>query len=194
MKHVTAIVCAALATAFGWNPVSAESFILAPGPGTLILDSNGQNDNASTWRIDDLGSINAIRTTIRVHRLDYDPFKTPTFTVTLSGGDYKVVFNILTTNFRPPLSVRLEHWVEGTFWQQRPFAAPLKLDESRDLAIDWTTDGNVTVKCGGETQTLYLGASVSSVAFAASVGEIEFAPFQVGRVSAPARPLGPYSL
>ena len=94
----------------------------------------------------------------------------------------------------PPLTVRLEYWVGDTFWQQRLFAAPLKLDESRDLAIDWTTDGNVTVKCGDETQTLYLGAPVSSVAFAASVGEIEFAPFQIGHVNAPARPPGPYSL
>lgn len=186
-------VCA-LAGLFVWNPAWAESFTPALVPGTLILDSSGQNGNINTWKIDDVGSINAVRTSVRVHRLDYDPFKTPSFTVTLSGGDYKVVFNILSKDFKPPLSMRLEHWVDGAFYDQRTFSAILNRDESLDVAIDWTEDGKVTVQAGGETKTIYLGAPVTFVEFSASVGEIDFAPFKVGHVSAPARPLGPYSL
>lgn len=195
MHRTLVIVCAAFAAAaLGWNPASAEPFTPAPGPGTLILDSSRQNGNAATWKIDDLGSINAVRTSVRVHRLDYDPFKTPSFAVTLSGDDYKVVFNIFSKNFKPPLSLQLEHWVDGKFWQQRPFSTALKLDENLDVAIDWAADGNVTVQAGGETQTFYLGAPATSLEFSASVGEIQFAPFKVGRVRTPIKPLGPYGL
>ena len=193
MKRKWIAVCA-LAGLFGWNPASADSFRPAPGPSTLILDSNTQSGNAATWKIGDLGSVNAVRASVRVHRLDYDPFKTPSFTITLSGDAYKVVFNILSTNFRPPLAMRLEHWVDGKFWQQQSFSAALKLDETLDVAIDWTADGNVTVQAGTETKTMYLGAPVSSVEFSASVGEIDFAPFKVGHVNTPVEPLGPYHL
>jgi hypothetical protein len=195
MHRTSMIVFAAFAAAaLGWNPASAETFAPAPGPATLTLDSSGQNGNVHTWKIDDLGAINAVRATVRVHRLDYDPFKAPSFAVTLSGDDYKVVFDILSKNFRPPLSLQLEHWVDGKFWQQQSFSAALKLDENLDVAIDWTADGNVTVRAGTETKTMYLGAPVSSVEFSASVGEVDFAPFKVGRVRGPAEPLGPYRL
>ena len=193
MKRKWIAVCA-LAGLFGWNPASADSFRPAPGPSTLILDSNTQSGNAATWKIGDLGSVNAVRASVRVHRLDYDPFKTPSFTITLSGDAYKVVFNILSTNFRPPLAMRLEHWVDGKFWQQQSFSAALKLDENLDVAIDWTANGNVTVQAGNETRTIYLGAPVTSVEFSASVGEVDFAPFKVGRVTGPLQSPGQYSL
>jgi hypothetical protein len=195
MKPTRMIVGAAfVVAALGWSPASAESFTPAPGPGSLILDSATQNGYPATWRIDDLGSINAIRTSLRVHRLDYDPNKTPTFTVTLAGRDYKVVLNILSKNFKPPLTARLEHWVNGTFWEQHVFSSSLKLDEKMDVAIDWTVDGNVTVQAGSETKTYYLGAPVASLELSASVGEIEFIPFTIGHVRKPAQPIGPYIL
>ena len=193
MKRKWIAVCA-LAGLFGWTPAAAQTFTPAPGPGTLILDSAKQNGNAATWKIDSLGSVNAIRTNLWVHRLDYDPFKTPSFTIAFSGDDYKVVFNVFSKNFKPPLSVQLEYWVDGKFIKVLPFSATLNRDQNLDVAIDWTADGNVTVQAGGETKTIYLGAPVSSVEFSASVGEIDFAPFKVGHLRGPIEPLGPYHL
>jgi hypothetical protein len=87
-KWTTVIVF--VATMLGWNTASAETFTPVPVLGNTVLDFDTQSGNYSGWVINDIGSINAVRTTLKVHRLGSDPKWAPQFIITLWNGKSSV--------------------------------------------------------------------------------------------------------
>ena len=101
-KWTTVIVF--VATMLGWNTASAETFTPVPVLGNTVLDFDTQSGNYSGWVINDIGSINAVRTTLKVHRLGSDPKWAPQFIIT-SGTARAVLLHY----FRHPGQSGLEN-------------------------------------------------------------------------------------
>lgn len=165
--------------------VAAGAFAPAAPLGSTVLDLDVKSGNYSTWRIDDASGINAIRTTLQIHRLGADdPRWAPAFTITLKNGDALVTFQIQSEHRQPPLSLHFEANRGDEEIDDQTFTFTLGLDEKLDVAIDWTADGTVSIKAGPEKRTIALGVPIKAVSFGASTGEVEFNPLQIG-TSAP---------
>jgi len=184
MNRKSTIVCAAFAVAaYGLNPAYAETFTPIPALGNSVLDFDTQSGNYSGWQIADVGSINAIRTTLQVHRLGNDPRWIPTFSIILANSDRNVVFQLVSPKDDPPLFMFLKRHEGGKSADEQQFSTTVGVDEKLDVSIDWTPDGTVTVRAGEETRTINLGAPVTSLQLSGSTGEIEFNPLRIGHAA-----------
>jgi hypothetical protein len=166
----------------GGNAVSAETFTPVPVLGNTVLDFDTQSGNYSGWVIKDLDAINAVRATLQVHRVGSDPKWAPNFSITLLNGDKRVAFNIVRAASDLPLIVRVKQPGDKAD-DLGQFLGKLDLNTPLDVAIDWTADGKVTVKAGGKTVSVPLGAPVKGLEITGSTGEIEFNPLQIGQVT-----------
>jgi hypothetical protein len=164
-------------------PAHAGTFVPVPQLADMALDQDTANGKYSVWRIARPEALNAIRTTIQVHRLGQDDRWAPGFGIFLKSGNKVVAFQIFSDTRQPPLTMHLFAGTDGTSTEDQSFAAMLGLDQKLDVAVDWTADGVVTVEAGGEKHTIALGAPVTSVEFIGSTGEAEFSPLQIGRTS-----------
>ncbi len=176
--HRAALLALALVAAV---PVHADTFVPVPQLSDIVLDQDTGNGKYSVWRIAHPETLNAIRTTVQVHRLGQDDRWAPGFGIFLKSGNKEVAFQIFSGTRQPPLAMHLFANKGGATAEDQNFAATLGLDQKLDVAIDWTADGTVTVEAGGEKHTIALGAPVTSVEFICSTGEVEFSPLQIGR-------------
>jgi hypothetical protein len=181
MFRVFSIFSMAFAVCLCFGAASADAFDPVRNGAGLTLRSEPADGKTATWKTG-LAGINAVRAGLTVQRLGYDPYKTPKFSIVLSGGGRQAVLRIFSFDFRPPMLVRTELWVGDTFLSQQPFAKPLGLNEQLDLAIEWTAAGKVTVTAVGVSQTLNLNAVPETLEIVAEVGAIRFDPLEVGRV------------
>ena len=171
-----AYAAAALLLASG---AAAETFTPLPVLGSTQLDLDTQDGHYCGWFVDDLGPVNALRTTLQVHRRGSDPKWVPSFSITLKNGDKRVSLNIWAPLPALPMVVRVEQPGDKPD-EVGQLLGKLDMDTPVDVAIDWTADGQVTIRAGGQTATASLGAPVKSLEITGSTGEIEFNPLQIG--------------
>jgi len=180
--HRTMLFAAAL-LALSAPPALSETFTPAAPLGSTVLDLDTESGNFSDWRIDRLEGINAVRTTLQVHRLGSDPRWAPGFTISLTRGKRAVYFQILGPDRKPPLMMFLAASEDGKKVDEQNFQATVGLDEKIAIAVDWTADGTVTAQVGAEKKTMSLGGPAERLEFAGSTGEAEFNPLQIGHVA-----------
>ncbi|MGH6870437.1 MAG: hypothetical protein ACREHE_02920 [Rhizomicrobium sp.] len=163
------------------TPVRADDFVAAPHLGGMVLDQDTQAGKYSVWRLTDLAGIDAVRTTLAVHRLGDDPRWAPGFGITLSAGDQSVMFQLVSPTRQAPLEIHLFRYDHGKQVDDIRFKTTAGLDEKLAVSVDWSAAGVVTVRLGnGETQTLTLGAPATQLDFSASTGEGEYNPLSIG--------------
>jgi hypothetical protein len=159
----------------------ADDLKTVPSLGNTVLDLDTGNGNYSQWKIDDLGTVNSLRTTLQVHRLGDDPRWAPSVTIVVGNKDENVSFQVLSATRQPPLTMHMGHYVAGKLAEDRSFTKTVDLNEKLDVAVDWTAAGVVTVTLGdGETQTFSLKAAPTSLSIDGSTGEAEFNPLRIG--------------
>jgi hypothetical protein len=175
------ILAAVLGTAalFGAH-AGAGTFTAASPPGSTVLDLDTQDGNYSIWRLEAADGIDAIHTTVQVHRLGNDPRWTPTFTITLRNGDAGVLLHMSSRTRQPPLTLESEVTKAGKETSGETYIVTLPLDQKMDIKIEWTPDGTVAFWAGGEKHTVALGAPVKTVEFSGSTGEVEYNPLEIG--------------
>ena len=178
-----AIAFAAAALAILAGCASAETFVPLPVLGSTVLDFDTDAGKYSGWEVADLGSVNAVRLTVQVHRLGQDPRWAPTFNVRVSNGDHWAALRLESLDRQAPVAVVLASGEKDKPAVEAPLSAPLALDTPLEVAIDWTADGKVTIRAGAQAKTVDLGGAPKSLSFTGSTGEIEFNPLKIGRVT-----------
>jgi hypothetical protein len=161
----------------------AGEFVAAPNLGDLVLDLDTADGKYSAWEVHDLRAIDAVRTTLQVHRLGDDPRWAPTFTINISTAVDSAIFQILSATRQPPLSMHATHRVDKSDVDEKIFTTTLGLDQKLEVSVDWTAGGEVTIRLGsGESYTVQLKGPPTSLQFTDSTGEFELNPLRLGRV------------
>jgi hypothetical protein len=162
----------------------AGEFTPAPNLGNTVLDLDAPTGKYSAWKISDLKSINAMRSTLKVRRLVEGPKWLPTFTIILANADESLTLEISTPARQPPLEIHLVHRKGEQIVENLPFSSLIEIDQKLDVAIDWTEAGTITVRLGSrETLMSTFRSPPTSIQFSASTGEVEFNPLKLGHTS-----------
>jgi hypothetical protein len=166
------------------SAASADDFTPLPNLGDTVLDLDTASGNFSAWQIHDIGTINAIRTTLQIRRLGSDPDWLPSFWINVGNSNEQVSFRIFSETRRPPLAIHLMRYAGKDLADDRVFASTVGLNENLDVSISWTPQGSVTVRLGGgETHTTVLRSAVTSVQIGGSTGQVKFNPLRIGHAS-----------
>jgi hypothetical protein len=176
-----ALMVTVLVVGFAGAAARADDFRPAPGLGSLVLDFDTDAGKYSQWKLQDLTGIDAVRTTLQVHRIGMDERWAPGFAIGLENTQATVFFRIISPTREAPFEIHLIRFEGGKTTVDELFKTTLGLDEKLDVAFAWGADGTVTVKLGnGETLNVALGGVASTLQFSGSTGEVEFNPLQIG--------------
>lgn len=165
----------------------AGGFTAAPHS-TYLLDLDTPDQHMSAWRLDELTSINALRTTATVHRLGSgDGDIKPGFLLNFVNGTERVAIYILGNPRDQKLAVTLLH-TRGNkdVGDGGVFLGGLLLgvEQPFDLAVDWTPDGKMTATLSGkETLSAQMAKPPTQLEVNGTGGEIEFKALVLGTSS-----------
>jgi len=173
------VVCCAAALLLLAGAACADGFKPLPILGSTRLDLDVQDGHFCGWIINDLGAVNAVRATLQVHRRGSDAKWAPTFSIALVNGKNRVTFNLLAAAPDLPMVARVSQPADKAD-DLGQLLGKLDMDTPLDVAIDWTPDGSVTVKAGGKSAAVSLGAPVKGLEITGSTGEFELNPLQIG--------------
>jgi hypothetical protein len=169
------------------QPSSAPSFVPAPGQ-RFSLDLDTAPGASSNWQHHDLGSLSALRATIRVPRIGRDAKWAPSFSVWLEKADAKQALDRVGIQFvsfgqKLPLITRMVQFQAGKLAQTENSEKTLNLSEKVTVEIMWATPHVVTINIGdSESHTLNIPWSIDSVEVSASTGEMQVDPLVLGTV------------
>lgn len=155
----------------------AETFrpVSMPSGGLVLTAEAGA---PQSWKLPITSRSTALHTVVTVDRLGYDPYRTPNFAVRLIAKERKAILNIQSAGFRPPLTARLELWINDTFLMQIVFHKAFSLHEKIDITMTWNDAGQVTAAVGDETQSVNLGQAVAGAELTAAVGQATYFPLE----------------
>jgi len=182
------LVASALALDAQQTSPPVQSFAAAPGQ-TFNLDLDTPEARFSQWRHDELGSISALRATLRIPLIRQDPRWFPVFSIRVqrnelggkSGND--VALQILARDRKVPLSVQAVEREGGRVVETQVFSKTIGLDEAVDVEMEWNSINTVTIKVGDEIRKMSVsGWRVDSVVVSASTGEMTIDPLVFGSV------------
>ncbi len=169
------------------QPVApAPTFAPAAGQ-TFYLDLDTAEGAFSQWRHKDLGSLSALRATLRVPTLRKNNKFVPAFSVWLQNTEAGKVQNsmglqLFAPDRKPPLSIRIVQAVAGKSSFESSNRT-IGLDENLTVEIDWQTAHTVTIKIGeSETHTINIPWSVDTVSVTASTGQMKADPLVLGSI------------
>jgi len=176
-------VLAILAVSSVNSGVRAEDgFVATNDIGSSVIDFDTLEGKYSSWSISDVGTLNAIRTTMRVHRIGYDRKWSPVLAIGFKNGEDVVWFRLHSLDHNTPLGISLQRHRANKKEEEKNLAKKLDLHEDLPVAINWDRDGTVTVQVKDESPVaLSLGKPILSVELLGSTCEGEFAPFRIGR-------------
>ena len=164
----------------------AQTFTAAPN-NKFLVDLDTMDGHFSNWEHDDLGSLNALRASLKVTRLGNIAKWLPYFTVWLyakSPGSNGVCGLVLDAPARkPPLNARLDCRIDGSKVTPQPFSKTLNVNEAVDLEMSWIDANKLTVRLGTETRTLPLPWGVSKLAVSSSTGEFVLTDLTLGTMA-----------
>jgi hypothetical protein len=164
----------------------AQTF--APSAGqTFYLDLDTAEGAVSEWSHKDLGSLSALRATLRVPRLRKHDKWFPTFSVFLDNGETgqarnRVGLELWAPDRKPPLRVRLIQSVAGKL-SEHSSNRTVDLGENLNVEMIWQTPHTITIKIGdSESHTVNIPWSVNGVSVSASTGQMEVDPLALGSI------------
>jgi hypothetical protein len=169
------------------QPPTAQMFVPASGQ-TFSLDLDTAAGAYSNWGHHDLGSLSALRATIRIPRIRKDAKWAPAFTVWVQRSEPRqapdrVGVQFFAPNKKPPLAIRMVQFQAGKLTTTETSRRTININESITVEIVWATPNMVTIKIGdSETHTLSVPWSIASVEFVASTGEMKVDPLVLGTV------------
>src|ERR1700678_500973 len=147
-----ALVCALAGAA------DATDFIPAPNLGNVTLDLDTQDGNYSGLKLKDIAGVNAIRATIKIHRLGQFPNWGPAFFIAIYSDSDKIEFRLVGGAHQPLIGMQVLHLTrEDLEIERRPINAAVRTDQGFRIAIDWTANGLLAIHLpNGETQSVAL--------------------------------------
>ena len=184
------LVSASLAQDGGQQPSSVQSFVPTPGQ-TFTMDLDTAAGAYSKWRHLDLGSLSALRATIRIPVIRKDAKWSPVFSLWVEKSESgrmpdRVGVQIFAPNqgvqiFAPnqevPLGIRVVQLQAGKVTLTEKSGKAINLNESVTVEINWATPKIVRIKIGdSETHNLSVPWSIDSVELGASTGEMKVEP------------------
>lgn len=167
------------------QPSSAQSFVPAPGQ-TFSLDLDTAAGTYSNWWHHDLGSLSALRATIRIPVIREDAKWTPAFSLWVHKSESgqvpdRVGIQFVELNQKLPLAIRVVQFQAEKAILTELFLKAININENVNVEIVWAAPNIVTIKIGdSETHTLSVPWSIGSVEVAASTGEMKVDPLVLG--------------
>ena len=164
-----------------------KKFVPSPGH-AFYLDLDSAAGAFSTWRNDDLGSMNSVRAVLRVPRVRKHSSWAPVFSIGLENNENDAARNnlwlqLVAVNGKTPMKVRLFGHIGGKPIQETPFQITLPLNEDLDVAISWGTDQVVSVTVGNaETHAIRIPWQIKSTVVSSSTGQLKINRLLLGRV------------
>jgi hypothetical protein len=157
---------------------SVQSFVAAPGQ-TFSLDLDTAAGAYSNWRHHDLGTLSALRATIRIPVIRKDPKWAPAFSLWVQKSESGQVLDRIGVQFfapnqKPPLAIRVVQFQAGKLTLTENSGKTISINESVTVEIVWATPNMVTIKIGdSETHNLSVPWSIDSAEVTASTGEMK---------------------
>jgi hypothetical protein len=165
----------------------AQSFAPATGQ-TFYLDLDTAESAYSQWRHDDLGSLSAMRATIRVLRVRKAAKWDPAFSLWLQKTEAgqmrnRVELQLVAPHGKPPLLIRVVQFEGGKSVATESSNKTIGLNENLTVEIAWGTPHTATIKIGdSETHKVSIPWLIDSVGVSVSTGEMEVNPLVLGGV------------
>jgi hypothetical protein len=175
----------AFAVLAGVYPAAAQTFTPAPGLGSMRLDLDTQEGNSSQWELKDLCGVNAVRATLTSPRLGSDRRWAPVINFHVRRGTETANLQFAAMDRAPPFLVRVLHSNGDTRSQAATLPVTFRGDAPVEVAVDWTQDGQVTMRVGDVEGRLQLSGAPTSFAITNSTGEAMFDPLRIGYVGEP---------
>ena len=190
MKSVIFGALLAAAASLQAIPCAGQTFTAAPGR-TFSMDLDTMSGNYSVWELKDLSGVTAVRAKLAVRRLGEHKTYAPTFRISVANGDGSVGFRaaVLKRGRQRMIVLYADH-ISGENRTEEMFLTQIELDEVVDLAIDWSTTGEVrfalTSKAtratngGAEIHTVKLGKAPAVLRITNSTSELEVVELSAG--------------
>jgi hypothetical protein len=190
MKKIAFVLISILGTVLAQDTQrSVESFSPAPSQ-VFYLDLDAAAGASSQWRHDVVGSLNALRATVSVPAIRPDPKWSPTFALWLQKSEAgqkhdRVTLQILTPpSQKPPFAIRILRVDEGKVIAEESSDTTVRLGESVNLEMIWTTPNVLMIKIGdSEIHKIPISWLIDSVGVSASTGEMVIDPLVLGSVA-----------
>lgn len=168
----------------GTAAVNGQDFIKATGQ-TYYLDLDTKEGAASEWRLDDLGTVTALRATVSIPTIRQDPTWSPNFVILLRGGDQSkqnsAGVRISTSDRNSPLIIQVvQSLAGGRLADVYSAGKTLEMNEKIDIEMDWSSPGTVTIKIGASLYTLKIPSKIERVQISSSTGEMLVDPLVMG--------------
>src|SRR5580704_299115 len=167
------------------QPSSAATFSPAP-QASYLIDLDTPSQHLSVWDLNDLGTLNALRATVKINAIvPTDGKVKPGFLIGFTNGDEMASVFIADA----PKGGGLVMGLGATRGDKRLggggvflSAVTIGIAQAFDLAIDWTADGKLTATLNGrESYTVQLSKAPTKLEIEGSSGEIELNPLTLGR-------------
>ena len=177
----------ALAQDVPLSPPPAQSFVPAISQ-TFYLDLDAPEGVYSQWRHDDLGSLSAMRATIRVLRVRQPAKWDPVFSLWLHKTEAgqkgsRLELRLFANHGKPPLVIQIVRFEGGKSVAIESSNKTIGLNENLTVEFSWGTPHTATIKIGdSETHKISVPWSIDSVGVYASTGEMEVDPLVLGNV------------
>jgi hypothetical protein len=141
MRKVSIAVMAGAMSALLGGSAWAQAFAPATN-GAYALDQDTLGGAYSSWRVQDLSGMNALRARVTVARLGQDPKWSPVFSVFLKNNGGRAQLQLTALN--GVLTAIASSWVGDKQKQTELFVLGPEPGEAFDLDVDWTAAGSVT--------------------------------------------------
>ena len=177
-------------------PASADNFVANPQT-TYLIDLDTPDQHMSEWRLTDVGSINALRATVKVNGLIAPSGEIkPGFMFTFINGDENATFYVFGNWKDQTLLLSLQHSRGGKDVADggilmSSLLPNFKVGKPFELAIDWTAEGKLTATVSGYTKldgtpgqegmTIKMAAPPKQIAVDSTTGEIELNTLKLGQ-------------
>jgi len=189
MKTIPIILVALCSTVLAQEAQrTVQSFSPAPSQ-VFYLDLDTAAGASSQWRHDIVGSLSALRATVRVSMIRPDPKWSPTFSLWLQKSEAgqkhnRVTLQFSTPNQKPPLLIRIVRIDDGKLVADESSDTTVNLGESVNLEMAWTNPNMLIIKIGNsEAHKMTIPWLIDSVGVSASTGEMEVDPLVLGSVA-----------
>ena len=167
------------------SPLPAQSFVPAISQ-RFYLDLDAPEGVYSQWRHDDLGSLSAMRATIRILRVRPPNKWGPTFSLWLQKTEAgqkanRVELQLFANHGKPPLVIHIITFEGGKSVATENSEKTIGLNENLTVEFSWAIPHTAIIKIGdSETHKISIPWSIDSVGVNASTGEIEVDPLVFG--------------
>ena len=187
-RHQHIAVIAIVAGVATHGPAHAQTF--APAPNAVYqIDLDTPDNHSSRWRLNDLTTINALKTRVKIKRLGPIGEYSPAFTIQILTAKSYVGLAIHEVGDR--LSASLESGTT-TPLHTDVFALSPKINETFEVEMEWKPDGPVSIAIstnmtdpasGAERHEAKMIGEPVRLEVAAGTGQMVLDPLQLGHVA-----------